>query len=117
MKSGLCFRGKKQVAFPGPGRSHIKLDESSFLLLFLSCHFLSLSLFFVLLDNSNVHDDFVFTGVQGVYITWIWLDPHGTSGQAAGHQPHVADYSFRPPSFLELLHARVLLNHVADTYI
>lgn len=77
----------------------------------------SLSLFFVLLDNSNVHDDFVFTGVQGVYITWIWLDPHGTSGQAAGHQPHVADYSFRPPSFLELLHARVLLNHVADTYI
>lgn len=83
----------------------------------------SLSLFFfVLLDNSNVHDDFVFTGVQGVYITWIWLDPHGTSGgrQAAGHQPHksdTGDYSFRPPSFLELLHARVLLNHVADTYI
>ena len=116
MKSGLCFWGNKQAAELKSGglcfsrtrryiglksRIKIKLDECNFL---FSCHFL----FCYCITAILFLDDFI----QGREFTWISLDPWDQ--WTGGHQPHKSSTrdSYRSPSFLELFHARVLLNHV-----
>jgi hypothetical protein len=50
---------------------------------------------------------------RGVYMDLVRsMGP--VDSRTGGHQPHKSNTrdSFRSPSFLELLHARVLLNHV-----